>query len=59
MELNHTNELRALTAEELESVAGGRKIDIFRNQRALELVAATEKWLASIGAEGLGFGQLR
>jgi hypothetical protein len=52
-------EPRLLTTDELESVAGGRKIGP-DNDRALELLAATEKWLASVGVDTMGgFGQLR
>jgi hypothetical protein len=57
MKVNET-EIRALTTDELDVVVGGRKIDQFRNERALELLAKTEKWLASVGVDTMGgFGQ--
>ena len=57
MKLNVTG-IRALTTDELDFVGGGRKIDLFRNAYALELVAKTEKWLASVGVDTMGgFGQ--
>jgi len=58
MNVDHAAEVRLLTIDEIDNVAGGRMIDIFRNQRALELVAKTEKWLAEVGAESLGGQQL-
>lgn len=45
--------VREITADELDAVSGGRKIDVFSNQRALELVAKSNAWGASVGLQGL------
>ena len=57
MKLNVTG-IRALTSDELDFVGGGMKIDPFRNAYAQQLLAMTEKWLASVGVDTMGgFGQ--
>lgn len=45
--------VREITADELNAVSGGRMIDVFRNQRALELVAMSNAWGASVGLQGM------
>lgn len=44
--------VREITTQEIETISGARAIDVFRNQRALALVAMSNAWAASVGIQG-------
>jgi hypothetical protein len=44
--------VRDMTADELDAVSAGTKIDVFRNERAKALIAMSNAWGASVGIEG-------